>query len=71
MCIRDSSSNGWAGGLGLLRVLTYPRAQVAETQAFDASNALPGSCWEDEQTAEISPVEVEAEMDVSAMLEPI
>ena len=53
-------------------MLTYPRAQVAETQAFDASHALPGTCWNDEEpTAELSSVEVEAEMDVSAMLEPI
>ena len=66
------SSNGWAGGLGLLRVLTYPRSQVAETQAFDASHALPGTFWNDEEpTADLPAIEVEAEMDVSAMLEPI
>lgn len=65
------SSNGWAGGLGLLRVLTYPRAQVAQTQAFDAVRTLPGTHWNEEVTDSALPVEVEAEMDVSAMLEPI
>ena len=65
------SSNGWPGGLGLLRVLTYPRAQVAETKAFDVQHTLPGTCWDEERTVDVAPVEVEAEMDVSAMLEPI
>ena len=64
------SSSGQTGGLGLLRMLTYPRAQVVATESFDEEDTLPGTNWEDENT-DIPRVEVEAEMDVSAMLEPL
>lgn len=39
------SSNGFAVGLDLMRVLTYPRASIVEPRSFDPHNLVPGIHW--------------------------
>jgi succinylglutamic semialdehyde dehydrogenase len=39
------AGNGIAGGIELLRVLTVPRASLAENRAFDPTNLVPGVGW--------------------------
>ena len=41
------SGNGVTSGMDLLRVLTYPRAGITETRAFDKTNLVPGVSWSD------------------------
>lgn len=78
------SSSGQAGGLGLLRFLTYPRAHVQEMRDFDDTYTLPGTHWNAEpsdplielDTSEVEELPsleiqaVEVEEDLGAMLEP-
>lgn len=40
------SSNGFSGGIDLLRFLTRPRAMLVERRPFDASHMVPGLNWE-------------------------
>jgi succinylglutamic semialdehyde dehydrogenase len=42
------ASNGVAGGIELLRVLTVPRASLVESRPFDAANLVPGVHWNDD-----------------------
>ena len=49
------ASNGLAGGIDLLRVVTYPRASLTETREFDPSNLVPGVAWSDTVDAEEEP----------------
>ncbi len=46
------SANGLAGGMELMRMMTYPRASLVETRAFDSSQLVPGVSWHDEETSE-------------------
>lgn len=56
------SSNGLPGGIDLLRFLSTPRSTLVEGRPFDASNAVPGMNWDEDDEDPIS-VEVELEAD--------
>ena len=56
------SSNGIAGGIDLLRFLSTPRSTLVEVRAFDASQAVPGINWEDEEDLG-DPISVEIELE--------
>lgn len=40
------ASNGLNAGMDLLRVVTYARASLVETRAFDPANLVPGVGWD-------------------------
>jgi acyl-CoA reductase-like NAD-dependent aldehyde dehydrogenase len=44
------SGMGPAGGIELMRHLTYPRAGIVETRPFDSAHLVPGVEWETETT---------------------
>jgi hypothetical protein len=46
------SSNGVPGGIDVVRLLTYPRASLVETRAFDPANLVPGVAWSDDLDGE-------------------
>ncbi len=60
------AGTGSDNGIGLVEKLTYPRAHMVETRAFDATYTLPGTNWDDIPSDQL----MEVEADVSAMLEP-
>lgn len=66
------SSNGLAGGLDLLNVVTHARSQLVEARPFDRIQRLPGVHWEPDATETTVELDDETEdelVDVSSSLE--
>ncbi|GDX78680.1 N-succinylglutamate 5-semialdehyde dehydrogenase [Deltaproteobacteria bacterium] len=56
------SGMGLPGGMELMRHLTYPRAGIVETRAFDAAHLVPGVEWADDSTVgELGAIDLHAE----------
>jgi len=57
------SGHGLPEGLQLLRLLTYPRASLAELRAFNPMALLPGIDWHGRGPSSVVPVEAADEVD--------
>jgi len=57
------ASNGVPGGIDLLRFLSTPRSTLVEVRAFDASQAVPGINWDEDDEDVGDPISVEIELE--------
>lgn len=55
------SSNGIPAGIDLLRFLSTPRSTLVEVRPFDATQAVPGVNWDDDDEDISAEVELESE----------
>jgi len=49
-----TASNGVVGGVGLINLVTHPRAQLTESRDFEGLPKLPGVNWDEPETVEIT-----------------